>query len=395
MKLRGPPSPLRPNMRDQFMLAPGLAMLNHGSFGAMPRVVFEEHTAWRTRIENDPVEILGRQSPKLIDIAKSAVGDWLGMNPADFGLVTNATEGINCVLRSRPFTSGEELLTTNHVYNAVRQAMKYVAQRSGGGYREIDIPTPIESADAILRTIVSALSPRTRLLVIDHVTSPTAIVFPVAEIISACASRNVDVLIDGAHAPGMLDLNIAELGAAYYSGNLHKWAFAPKGCAFVWVRPDRQRDFHPTIISHNLGKGLPAEFVWQGTRDFAAWFTIPRAIQFMADLGWEIIFSHNHQMAVWVNQMLCESWQTASLSPLDGSMLGSMATVPLPPPLDELTDSQLGVLQSRLHDQYKIEVPLFRWQEKIHARPCCQIYNTQDDFDRLAKTIKTISPGDL
>ncbi len=273
--------------------------------------------------------------------------------------------------------------------------MKYVAQRSGAGYREIDIPTPIESPEAILRAIVSALSPGTRLLVIDHVTSPTAIVFPVAEIISACASRNVDVLIDGAHAPGMLDLKIAKLAPAYYSGNLHKWAFAPKGCAFVWVRPDRQSDFHPTIISHNLGKGLPAEFVWQGTRDFAAWFTIPRAVQFMADLGWEKLFSHNHQMAVWVNQMLCDFWQTTSLSPLDGSMLGSMATVPLPPPLDELTDSQLGVLQSRLHDQYKIEVPLFRWQEKIHARPCCQIYNTQDDFDQLAKTIKTISPGDL
>jgi isopenicillin-N epimerase len=390
-----PPAPLLPNLRDQFMLAPSLKLLNHGSFGAVPRVVFDEHTLWRTRIENDPVEILARQSPKLIDAAKSAAGNSLGMNPADFGLVTNATEGINCVLRSRQFNSGDELLTTNHVYNAVRQAMKYVAQRAGAAYREIDILTPLQSPGAILRPILSSLTPRTRLLVIDHITSPTAIVFPVAEIIAACAERNIDVLIDGAHAPGILDLNVARLAPAYYSGNLHKWAFAPKGCAFIWVRPDRQTDFHPTIISHNLGKGLPAEFVWQGTRDFAAWFTIPRAFQFMTDLGFEKILTHNHQMAVWANQMLCARWKTSALTPIDGSMLGSMATVPLPRPLDNLSDEQLGTLGSRLHAQFDIEVPFFRWQDASHVRPCCQIYNSPEDFFRLADTIQKINPGDL
>jgi isopenicillin-N epimerase len=386
--LSHPPAPLGPNLRQEFMFDTALAFLNHGSFGAMPRVVFEEHTRWRKEIENDPVEMLGRRSAKLIDGAKSAVGMWLGMNPSDFGLVTNATEGINCVLRSRRFGPGDELLTTNHVYNAVRQAMKYVAGRSGAEYREIEIPLPVESAESIERAIGNAITGKTRLLVIDHVTSPTGMVFPIERIISACNERGVDVLIDGAHAPGMLRFDVSKLGAAYYAGNLHKWACAPKGCAFIWIREDRQSEIHPMVISHNLGKGLAAEFVWQGTRDFAAWFSIPRAIEFMGELGWEKVISHNHAMAVWVNQMLCERWKVGSVSPADGSMIGSMVTVALPAPLDGMTDEKIGALQGRLHDQYRIEVPLFRIGGRVYVRPCCQVYNLAEDYYRLAGAIE-------
>lgn len=388
-KVPNPPSPLRLNLRAQFMIDPALALLNHGSFGAVPRPVFDEHTRWRTEIENDPVEILARRSRQLIEGAKSAIGTWLGMNPPDFGFVTNATEGINCVLRSLSFGPGDELLTTNHVYNAVRQAMKYVANRAGAAYREIEIPVPVESPETIERAIAETITPRTRLLVVDHVTSPTALVFPIERIIAACEKRGVDVLVDGAHAPGMLDLNVGGLDAAYYAGNLHKWACAPKGCAFIWVRPDRQSEIHPTVISHNLGQGLATEFVWQGTRDFAAWFAIPSAIQFMADLDCKKVLSHNHAMAVWVNQMLCARWQTSSISPIDGSMLGSMATIPLPPPLEAITDEEISALQSRMHDRHKIEVPIFRWMGKVYARPCCQIYNSPQDYHRLAEAIET------
>lgn len=382
-----PPQPIRADLRADFLIDPGLTFLNHGSFGAVPRVVLEEQTMWRKRIEADPIEIIARQASGLIDDAKREIGKWLGMNAADFGLVTNATEGVNCVLRSLEFSAGDELLTTNHVYNAIRQAMKFIARKSGADYKEIDIPIPVGSAADIEEAILRAISSRTKLLVIDHVTSPTALVFPVRKILATCADRGVDVLIDGAHAPGMLRLNVGELAPAYYSGNLHKWGCAPKGCAFLWVRPDKQSGIHPLVVSHFLDQGMAKEFAWQGTRDFSAWFSIPRAIQYMAKIGWEAVMTHNHAMAVWANQFLCARWDVRSISPIDGSMLGSMATVPLPPPLDILANEEVQKFQQGLHDHRRIEVPIMTWAGRNYVRPCCQIYNVTEDIVRLADAL--------
>jgi len=305
------------------------------------------------------------------------------MEPNDFGLVSNATEGINAVLRSLKLGPGDELLTTTHVYHAVRQAMKYVATQSGAAYREIEIPLPIASPDSVVEQIVKGLSAKTRVLVIDHVTSPTAVVFPVERVVAECSSRGVDVLIDGAHAPGMVPLKVAELGAAYYAGNLHKWACAPKGSAFVWVRPDRQPGIHPLIISHFLGEGFAREFSWQGTRDISNWVSIPRALEFMSELGWQRVMAHNHAMAIWVQHFLRESWSVDPISPADGSMLGSMATLPLPPPFDHLSDSDVNSLQQRLHGEFKLEVPIVCWGGRTFVRPCCQVYNAPDEYRRL------------
>jgi len=195
------------------MLKPGVAFLNHGSFGAVPRTVFAEQDRLRRAIEAEPIELLGRRNAEQVEAAKRPVGERLGMDNADFGLVTNATEGVNAVLYSLKFGPGDELLTTSHVYNAVRQAMRHAAARGGATYREVDVRTPIGDAAEITRAVVAGLNDRTRLLVIDHVTSPTGLVFPLEEIIRACAARNVEVLVDGAHAPGMLDLNVPATGA--------------------------------------------------------------------------------------------------------------------------------------------------------------------------------------
>ena len=178
------------------------------------------------------------------------------MRPEDFGFVGNATDGVNAVLRSMDLRAGDELLTTDHVYHAIRQAMRYVAGRAGATVRELPVPLPVESADQIANAVLAGLSPRTRLLVIDHVTSPTALVFPIERIIAGSAERGVDVLVDGAHAPGMLPLDVGRLGAAYYAGNLHKWVCAPKGSAFLWARPDLQANVHPLVISHFLSEGF-------------------------------------------------------------------------------------------------------------------------------------------
>jgi len=382
-----PPARLGADLKSQWLLDERIAFLNHGSFGATPRCVLEEQAGWRARIEAEPVEMLSRRGRELLTAAKREVGTWLGMREHDFGFVTNATEGINTVLRSLSFKPGDELLTTSHVYNAVRQAMKYVASRSGATYREIDVPLPIRSPQQIVQTVLDAISAQTRLLVIDHVTSPTALVFPANQIAEACAARGVDVLIDGAHAPGMLPLDVPSMNAAYYAGNLHKWACAPKGTGFLWVRPDKQRDIHPLVISHHLGEGFDAEFSWQGTRDLATWLAVPCALRFMSELGWDRVMAHNHAMAAWAQMFLCDRWGVEPISPADGSMLGSMATVRLPGRLREMADEQAKSLQPRLYAEHRVEAPFMVWGGQAFVRPCCQVYNVPDDFHRLAEAI--------
>ena len=386
--MSNPPSPLCANLRSQWMLDERIAFLNHGSFGAMPRVVFEQQTEWRRKIEAEPIELLGRQAIKLIGDAKRPVGEWLGMREEDFGLVTNATEGVNAVLQSLRLKPGDELLTTTHVYNAVWQAMRHVAGRSDAVCRQIELTLPLQSADQVVESVAEGLSSNTRLLVIDHVTSPTGLVFPVQRIAKLCAARGIDVLVDGAHAPGMLPLNVPEIGATYYTANLHKWACAPKGSAFLWVSPDRQSQVYPTAISHHWGEGFAREFTWQGTRDISGWLTIPAALEFMRDLGWEKIRDHNHRLAVWVQQMLCDRWKVEPLSPLEGSLIGSMATVSLPAPLDRFTVSQSLQLQQKLYSEHRIEVPVMIWGGRAFVRPCCQVYNLPGEYERLAVVIE-------
>jgi isopenicillin-N epimerase len=382
-----PPEPLAPDLRSQWMLRPDVTFLNHGSFGAVPRVVFEEQERWRRRIEAEPVELLGRRHPEMIEAAKRPLAGLVGARPEEIGLVTNATEGINAVLGSLRLQPGDELLTTTHVYNAVRMAMRAAAGRAGATYREVDVRTPVTGARQIVETIVDRISDRTRLVVIDHVTSPTGLVFPVARIAAACADRGVDVLVDGAHAPGMLDLNLPALGATWYAGNLHKWTCAPKGCGFVWARPDRAGELHPTVISHNFGQGLAAEFNWQGTRDTSAWLTIPTALEFMSALGWERVRRHNHDLATWAHRMLVERFGVEPVTPLDGSLLGATATVRLPGRLASLDEKQTADLQQDLYTTDRIEVPLVPWQGALHLRVSCQVYNRPEDYHRLADVI--------
>lgn len=389
-----PPAPVGAELRSEWLLEPKVAFLNHGSYGAVPRCVFVEQTRWRLRIEAEPVELLGRRSAALLAEARKPIGDWLGMNADDFGFVTNATEGVNAVLQSIPLRAEDELLTTSHVYHAVRQAMKHAARRAGAGYREIEIPLPVHSPKQIADLVLSGITPSTRLLVVDHITSPTALLFPIETITAECARRGVEVLIDGAHAPGTVPLNVPATGATYYAGNLHKWACAPKGSGFLWVRRDRQSIVHPLVVSHFLGEGFAREFGWQGTRDMSGWLSVPRAIQFMSDIGWEKIRTHNHAIAAWVQQLLCEMWDVAPLSPPDGSMLGSMVTMALPKPLSDLTETDAAVIQRRLYDDYRIEAPLMRWGGRTYVRPCCQIYNTAEEYERLGNAVRELAKAD-
>ena len=373
------------------MLKGGVAFLNHGSFGATPRVVFEAHEHWRRRLEEEPVELLGRQCHALLRGVRQEVGALLGMKAEDFGLVTNASEGINAVLRSLELKPGDELLTTDHVYHAVRQAMRYTAKRAGASVREARIELPVRSEEGILAAVMEGVNERTRLVVVDHVTSPTALVFPVRRIVQECAKRGVDVLIDGAHAPGMVQLDVKALGAAYYAGNLHKWVCAPKGSAFIWVCDEKRARVHPNVISHFWSEGFALEFGWQGTRDIGAWLATVDAIRFMEKLGWERVMRQNHEMAVWAQEMLCERWETTPLSPTDGSLLGSMVTVRPPGKLADTPKDVMEKMQQRLYSEFKVEAPLVPWNGKMYVRVACQVYNTAEDVERLAGAMERMA----
>lgn len=389
-----PPKPLREGLAAEWLLKKDIAFLNHGSFGAAPWRVLAEQDEWRRRIEAEPIELLGRRCEALIDEAKAPIGQFLGMNSKDFGLVTNATEGINAVLRSLTFKPGDELTTTTHVYNAVRQAMKNVAARVaevGATYREIGIPLPATSPKQLADVVLNGLSDHTRLLVIDHVTSPTALVFPVEQITAECARRGIEVIIDGAHVPGMLALDVPEIGAAYYAGNLHKWVCAPKGSAFLWVRPDKQPAVHPCIVSHLLGEGFAREFSWQGTRDISNWLSVPKAIEFMGELGWDLVRAHNHALAVWGQRMLCEHFGVEPISPPDGNMIGSMATVRLPGKLATMSEEVGKTTQHQLYSEFQVEAPLVYWGGQWHVRISCQVYTHPEEIERLADAIAKLS----
>jgi len=383
---------LGPDMLSHWLLDPAITFLNHGCFGATPRGVLEAQTAWRERLETHPVELLDRGRRDLLAGPKRAVGSFIGADPDDFGFVTNATGGVNAVLRSLRFEPGDEIVTTDHVYNAVHQTLRYISRASGARTIQVAVPLPVAGPDQVTEAIAAALTDRTRLVLVDHIGSSTGVVFPVKQVVALCDSRGIDVLVDGAHGPGMVELDVAGLGAAYYTGNLHKWVCAPKGAAFLWVRPDRQSGVHPNTISHFLDEGLAEEFQWQGTRDITAWLCAPDAIDFMRQFGWAQVRRHNHELAVWAQTMLSRRWQVAASTPADGSMLGSMATLPLPGGLQERF-ADVAALQRRLYDLDHIEVPIIEWNHRWWVRVSCQVYNDRGQYERLGEAVMEHATG--
>jgi isopenicillin-N epimerase len=370
-----------------WQLDPTYVFLNHGSFGSVPVPVREAQDRWRDLVEARPIEVLGRRCRELLAPVRERVAAFLRCDAAGLGFTTNATEGVNAVLRSMEFRPGDVLVTTNHVYRAVLQTMKYVARRAGAEVRIVDIPLPLPASggDEIVERIADALDPRTRLVLVDHVTSPTAIVFPVEAIAALCASRGIACLVDGAHAPGMLPLDIGAIGASFYAGNLHKWVCAPKGCAILWVAPAERSRIHPATVSHFLDEGFDVEFDWQGTRDISAWLAAQDAIGFFEPLGWPALRRHNHGLATWAHRLLVDAFDTVPLVPHD-AMLGSMATVRLPEQIANRWASA-EELQADLYRRDRIEVPIIDWDRRWHVRISCQAYNRAEEFERLARAL--------
>ncbi|MBC8203307.1 MAG: aminotransferase class V-fold PLP-dependent enzyme [Planctomycetes bacterium] len=364
----------------KWMLDPEITYLNHGSFGARPVEVFEAQVAFKREFERSPIQFLDREGKERVSVARRTISRFLDCSDEQLGFVENATTGIGCVLQSLSLSKGSEIVSTSHVYNGVRQLLRSYVEKNSCTYREIDIPTPIATNDEIVSRILDGFSSQTTLLVIDHVASVTGIVFPVAKIISACRERGVAVLVDGAHAPGMLDLSINALSPDWYVGNLHKWVCGPPGAGFLWVNSQYLNSTHPMTVSHFYEQGFTNEFDWQGTRDITSILGAAIAVEWGSTIGWQKIRSHNHRIATEMQKRLVDLWGVVSMSPLDGSMIGAMASVQLPAHY-RFDEQELSAFQARMYHCSRVEVPLMLWQGTPVVRLSGQLYSKSDDID--------------
>lgn len=376
-----------------WMLSEDLTFLNHGSFGARPRPIYEYQQQLRLQVEASPVSQLVDEMSAALPGIKSAIGSFIGADAEGIGMVQNASEAINAVVRSIEFKPGDEIVTTSHGYGAVLQLLRYVSSRHDVKLHELDISVPVSSSRDTVQRVLDALDTRTRLVVIDHVTSSTALRMEVEPLVTLCRASGIDVLVDGAHAPGMLELDISSLKPTWYVGNLHKWVCGPIGAGFLWTDESRRQEVHPAVISHGYSEGYAAEFDWQGTRDMSAWRTIPYVIEWMdTTWGWANIRAHNHALACWAHQYLLEAWDVDSLSPRDGSLLGSMATLRLPEGI-RARWSSCEDFQKHIRTKYGIEVPIFDWNDHWLLRVSAQVYNRPDDYRAMARAVLEIAQG--
>ncbi len=375
-----------------FMLEPGLTYLNHGTVGVAHRAVFDARTELLREIESDPArfqlreladpEMRGQRS-RLAE-AMTAVAPFVGAAPADTVFVDNITTGANAILRSFPFRPGDEVLVTDYGYGGVTNAARYAAGERGATLRTAPMPWPVHSADQVAGAVIGALTPATRMLVIDHVTASTALILPLAEIAQACHGRGVLVLADGAHAPGSAPLDIASLGVDWYVANLHKWAFAPRSTGFLWCAPEHQPVLHSAVISWGLGNGFAAEFHLPGTRDATPALIAPFALEVMRGYGLGALWRYNHDTVWAAANTLAERWDVPLTTP--EAMIGAMATIALPPAAGETAGGAVR-LQRHLRDTHRIEAPLACRDGRLYVRLSCQIYNEAADYDRLGAAV--------
>lgn len=387
-------------MNEHWTLDPSIVFLNHGSFGATPRTVLERQNELRARMEREPVRFFVRELEPMLDEARRELAAFTGADPEGLAFVTNATAGVNAVLRSLDLDRHDEVLVTSHEYNAVRNTVDFVAQLAGARVVVADLPFPLRSDAEVVERVLARVTPRTRLLVIDHVTSQTALIMPVERLVAEMNARGIDTLIDGAHAPGMLPLDLRALGAAYYTANLHKWVCAPKGSAFLYVRENRRADVRPTSISH--GANSPRtdrsrfllEFDWTGTFDPTAWLSVPESIRFVGSLlpgGWPEVMRRNHELALRGRDILAAALGIDAPAP--DAMIGSMASLPLPDGTSTAAPSLYGdPLQDALLERFHIEVPVVPWPHppKRLIRISAQLYNAEHEYEALARALTSL-----
>jgi len=392
--------PKKGKLYKHWGLDPNTVFLNHGSFGATPLAVLDEQDRIRRLMERDPVHFVERLSHEMWQDSINELSKFLNADSGGMSFVANATTGVNTILRSLNLSKGDEIIVPDHAYQACRNAIDFVTERSGARTVVIRIPFRIDDESDIIDPIVSAINDKTVLAMIDTVSSPTGIRMPFEKLVGLIQERGVDVLVDAAHGPGIVPLNIRKLNAAYITGNCHKWICTPKGSAFLHIRDDRREGVKPLTIGHGYSSDLPSaekfrmEFDWTGTRDPSPWLCIPFAISHIGGLingGWEKIMNKNHEMAIFGRDLLCETLDISPPTP--DSMVSSMSSVEFP------WDEDVGPapidgdpIHNTLFDEYRIQVPVISWpnHNRKYLRISAQIYNSKEDYEYLSDSLISI-----
>ena len=391
--IAGSASPLLPvpddgyghTLRTLWSLDPAVHFLNHGSYGAAPHHVLAAQSQWRDALEREPVRFMADELPAALRAAGARLAGFVGATPSRLAFVENATAGASAVMRSIRWRTGERIVIANHAYPALKNTARYFAERHGLTVIEAKVPWPHSGPDALVAAYANAIEGGARLAIIDHIFSPLAVISPIDAIVALCRDRGVPVLVDGAHAPGLLPLALdalAETGVDWYVGNCHKWLCAPKGCGFIYATPEGQRDLHPAVISNYFGEGFEMEFAWTGTGDPTARLSVTAALEFIEALGVERYRNALGDQARAAAAVIGDAWGVAQGAPAE--MFASMVTLPLP--VDEPGTREVAMgWRAKLLREHSIEVPIFAIDGRLWVRISAQVYNELSDYEALAR----------
>ena len=381
-------------LKEQFLLDPEVVFLNHGSFGACPRPVFEKYQEWQRRLEWQPVQFLGVELDQLLLQSRQVLADYLHSQANNLVYIPNATHGVNIIARSILLKPGDEILTTDQEYGACNYAWDFVSQKTGATYKQQAIQLPVSSEEEIVGQFWQGVTPKTKVIFISHIASPTSLTFPIQMICQRARQAGILSVVDGAHAPGQSDLDLTALQADFYTGNCHKWMLSPKGAGFLYALPDVQHMIEPLIVSwgYPSRSTTPREtpFIdllqWTGTKDPAAALSVPAAIEFMRLNHWGDVRRECHDLLRSALELTGEWSGFEPLYPLDSTLYHQMGTLPIPQVRDILE------LKARLYDGYKIEIPCMEWNGRHYVRLSVQGYNSEDDIAKLVRSLLEIVP---
>lgn len=374
---------------SQFLLDPNITFLNHGSFGACPQPIFDEYQRFQRELESDPVHFIQKKLPVYLKQAKVPLAEFIGCNPKDFFFVPNPTVAINTVMRSLALQPGDEILATNHEYGAMDRTWHFYCKKSGAKYVRQPITLPVVSKEQMITEFWKGYTSKTKVVFLNHISSSTALIFPVKEICDKAQELGLITIVDGAHVPGHIDLDLADLNPDFYTGTLHKWMLAPKGSSFLYVKKEFQDDIDPLVVSWGYESLAPGEsrfldyHEYQGTNDHSAFLCTPAVINFLKENDWKTKSEACKQMVFDHYQRFCDLLQTQPIAPITAEFLGQMASIPV-------KTTKPAELKDLLYDQYKIQIPVMPLNDKVYLRYSINAYNTQEDLEVLYRALEDI-----
>lgn len=377
------------HLRSQFLIDPNITFLNFGSFGACPKPIFEDYQKWQLELEREPVQFITVAGLNYLKDSRNALANYLNCEANDLVYVTNPSYAVNIIAKSFPLQKGDELLTTNLEYGACDKIWEYYTEKAGAKYIKQPITLPLSTKEKFVEEFFNGLTEKTKLIFISHITSSTGLIFPVKEICEIANQKGLITFVDGAHAPGHVNLDLTNLNADFYTGACHKWMMTPKGCSFLYIKKELQHLFDPLVISWGYKSAFPSESQFidyhqmQGTRDFSAFLTIPKALEFMKTNSWENVSKECKELVISNAQRFCELLRAEPLAPLNTEFIGQLFSIPI-------KTSEPEKLQRHLFEQYKIEIPVMRHGEKVYLRYSINAFNSQADLDKLYESLKDI-----